>query len=762
VEANWLEGERLDADYWARNLRQPVQFARAISVALAEKHRLFLEVGPHPLLSADIEQGLSQHHEQGWVLPSLRREMDARRCLLQSLSELYLRGCRVDFEALHPQGGRVVPLPGYPWQRQRYWVQSEGRTAPPSVPEVPDDWYYEVAWVEPAAALRAVPPLPKGQHILILADRGGVGTKLAAALTAAGMTTRLLFADHASELPLELAKHLQLGFQHLVHLFTLDLPSIDGLSGQELVSADERLGCGSVLRCLPQLAAAEAGDERRGRRPRLWLVTRGAVPAEGRGGALFGAPLWGLGRVLAQEHPELWGGLLDLDPAPAHEEAMVRQLASTFLAAELDEEDQVALRGDKRLCARMARSLPPPPATFVLRGDVTYLVTGGLGNLGLQLARWLIERGARHLLLISRTPLEDPSSSRRRAVEALRALGAEVRVQSLDVADAEALRTALATLSRPLAGILHAAGDGNFQPLLGPSSPAALLAAFRAKVAGAWHLHQLTRALALDFFVMFSSAAAVLGGRTQGHYAAANQFLDALVYARRAQGLTATSINWGLWADGGIGGAALAQKLSAGGLRPMATETALAALERIVADDRPQQLVAAIDWSCFRAVYETRARRQLLAELGEERRPESHAQPRLRQQLAAASFIEAQRLLLDFISRQVRRVLGFSKNSELRADRGFFELGMDSTLAAQLMTALGEALGERLPTMLVFEHPSIARLSSCLVHKLGITPAGGAATKSRPQSTVAAHLLDDSDAEEELATKLAAKLAKPL
>ena len=197
-----------------------------------------------------------------------------------------------------------------------------------------------------------------------------------------------------------------------------------------------------------------------------------------------------------------------------------------------------------------------------LSAEGSYLVTGGLGALGLLVARWLVERGARHLVLTSRHGLPDraawggeqPAEVRARiaAVEALEAQGVRVTAAAVDVADAGEMTALLAAIDPPLRGVVHAAGVGPVRPLA-ETDETLLESVLRPKVAGSWLLHRLLQGRPLDLFVLFSSGAAVWGGHGQGAYAAANAFLDGLAHQRRAQSLPALSIAWGLWAEGGMG-----------------------------------------------------------------------------------------------------------------------------------------------------------------------------------------------------------------
>ena len=312
------------------------------------------------------------------------------------------------------------------------------------------------------------------------------------------------------------------------------------------------------------------------------------------------SPLWGLGRVIAQEHPTFWGGLVDLDPEASPRDADAHQLWEEI--SQTDGEDQLAFRQGRRYVGRLVRHRPSAtPATPVQwRTDGSYLISGGLGDLGLLVARWMVEQGARRLILLGRTRLpprsnwnsvETGSRLARQitAIRELESLGACVHLASVDVADEGELSSFLDEFRAegwpPIRGVVHAAGvlqDG----LLVQLDAAALNTVLRPKVMGGWLLHRLLQDDTLDFFILFSSAGSVLGQPGQGNYAAANAFLDALAHHRRAQGRPALSVDWGAWAGEGfadsVGGKRLAARLALLGISSIAPEQALEMLGRLL------------------------------------------------------------------------------------------------------------------------------------------------------------------------------------
>jgi myxalamid-type polyketide synthase MxaE and MxaD len=389
-------------------------------------------------------------------------------------------------------------------------------------------------------------------------------------------------------------------------------------------------------------------------------------------------------------------------------------------------EDQVALRGAARYVPRLTRLHDlPAERSPVISADATYLVTGGLGDLGPRIARWLIRRGARSLVLTSRTalpdrsggsgPLDERARRRTETVEALQALGAEIEVVACDAGDEAAMRALIERLlkrERPLRGIIHAAGQSFLKPCI-ELDRAALEAAWSAKAAGGLAIHRAVQGAPLDFVVYFSSAAAVWGSAGLAHYAAANRLLDALAVAGRRRGLPALSINWARW---GTAIAELEAYFDRIGLEVMEEGAALEAMETLLAAGKANAVVAAVDWERFRAVYSARRRRPLLDELESGPPARTEPQPAVDWREALASILPSERRawLLDRVRTEVGRTIGLASPAGLDPEQGFFDLGMDSLMAVELKKRLESATGRSLATSLTFDYPTVAALTGYL------------------------------------------------
>lgn len=797
-------GLELEALYWGRNLREPVLFSTAVQRLLEDGHDIFLEISPHPILLSAIQQAMHHFAQEGAVLPSARREEDDHTVMLGSLGALYALGYPVDWSRTYPAGGRCVRLPFYPWQRERYWLETGPAAGVLSAGPLPDgslrvarsdrlagddlqhaaeenvdDWLYEVQWQlqERLAAPRASEPsLPASpRRWLIFTDSSGVGEALAARLSAQGESGILVArggsyehtdGEHFRIRP-DRPEDLRQLFEALVsdqtlcrgivHLWSLDI-SLPEEATEASVAAVQTLGCGSVLTLVQELAQAQWLDL-----PRLWLVTRGAQAAEEEPLplAVAQAPLWGLGRVMAQEHRVLWGGLVDLEPRVSLDDAAARQLWEEI--SRPDGEDQLAFRQGRRYVARLVRkrhsAMQRPPVRW--RPDGSYLITGGLGELGLLVARWMVRRGARRLILLGRTRLpprsiwssvETGSRSAHQiaAIRELESLGASVHLAAVDVADEGQLSAFLNEFRAegwpPIRGVVHAAGvlqDG----LLTQLDTAALNAVLRPKMVGAWLLHRLLADAPLDFFVVFSSAGSLLGQPGQGNYAAANAFLDALAHHRRAQGQPALSINWGAWAGLGFadtpGGRRLAKHLALVGIGSLAPELALKVLERLLRRGSTQVAVVPVNWAQYLQFHPAGTDPPLLSQLAraEAAIPSQAGHPgEQRDTVLAAKPMERQQLLQSYLSEQVARVLGLPA-SQLDVEQPLSNLGLDSLMAVVLKNRIAVDLGVNVPMVKFLQGISVAEAATQVLEQL----TAEAAVPSMPVAAVKAPLPEDLD-----------------
>ncbi|MCD0449076.1 SDR family NAD(P)-dependent oxidoreductase [Actinocorallia sp. API 0066] len=577
---------------------------------------------------------------------------------VSALAEAFVLGAKADFTPTLRGRGRTVPLPTYPFQRSRYWWNSQGSAGPPAEGDAPA--LFHVAWTR-------------------------VGTPGAGPRTATVTRAQDLAAVAAGAVPVL-------------------LPEDGGASPDPTSSgAPPVLARAAVNRVLDVLRAFLAEPGGRGRR--LVVATRGAVAvADGESVDPVGSAVWGAVRAAQREHPGRFA-LVDLDE---YTEASLAVAASA-------EEPETAVRSGAVWAPRLRRAgLAEAPGRLDPGGTV--LITGGTGALGGLVARHVVvAHGVRSVLLASRRGEAAPGAAELRAE--LRALGARVDLAACDVGVRDQARALLDRVPHdaPLTAVIHTAGVLD-DAAVGAMDADRVDRVFRAKADAAMWLDELTRGLRLDAFVLFSSVAGVLGTAGQANYAAANAFLDGIAHARRARGLPATSLAWGLWdVEGGMGGRlgkAELDRLSRTGLRPVAGADCLRLLDSALgqgARDHAVLLPIALDLPVLRGQADAGRSQAVFGELVPPRRPKSVP-------TGAAPVRPGD--LLDLVRAEATAVLGRDGTEPIGVEQSFESAGIDSITALELQERLSEATGVDLVETLVFDHPTPAAVAAHLRARL--------------------------------------------
>ncbi|WP_416906078.1 type I polyketide synthase [Micromonospora echinospora] len=739
-------------DYWVRHVREAVRFGDAVATLHGLGVATVLEVGPDATLTAmaaDTPADRTVH-----LVPVLRRDQSETVALVTALARLHVTGTAVDWTGWFTQHGqqpRTVDLPTYAFHHRRYWLNASTRTrdtdggvdAPSDEafwqvienqdvetlaatlavdPEAPlgavlpalsawrrrqetestlDSWQYRVSWQ----------PLPDstrqetgGLLLLVPAEPDGTAGEWATALTTPGVRVLSVAAGTDRE---RLARELAEAYAEGQPGTVLSLLGL--ASGTHPDSASVPAGLATTV-----TLAQALGDA--GVAARLWVATRGAVAVDPRDHLVDPdqAALWGFGGVLRAEHPHRWGGLVDL---PGKADARGVRLLRRLLDGERVE-DQLALRAAGAYARRLVHAGQPvtPGRTWTPRG--TALVTGGTGALGGHVARALAAAGVDHLLLVSRRGPEAPGAAS--LAEELTALGTRVTVAACDAADRDALRDLLSTIPAdlPLTTVVHTAAvldDTLVDALTVPQMATAL----RAKVDAARNLDELTREHELSAFVLFSSLAGTMGGPGQANYAPGNAWLDALARRRRAEGLPATSVGWGLWADGGVSAGDFERRMARNGITAMDPATAVRALTRALDHDETHLVIADVDWNRVAAtagggrpdplVRDLLTAPQVTDAATADRAAGGGA---LRHRLAGLSETEQLDALRDLVRAEVATVLGHGSADQVPAERAFRDLGFTSLTAVELRNRLDAATGLTLPATLAFDHPNPTALAA--------------------------------------------------
>ncbi|MEV7020317.1 SDR family NAD(P)-dependent oxidoreductase [Streptomyces sp. NPDC093991] len=699
----------LDAGYWYRNLREPVLFADVMRRLEDSGSRTYVEIGPHPVLSLAMEQTVTD----GRVLHTLRREQPDAVQLLRSLGAAWAAGLPVAWRELLP-AAEPVALPTYAFQRQHYWLTPPASTRQTAVGR------YRIGWKPLPEPERAGPPR-NTEWLLVHEEDGNRAAEaavLAAALAGEGGSVHVVTVPSGTDEPDPLTRLSG----------AIPLPEEHPIGVVSLLGGEAAVGLLRAVASVPW-------------RARLWQLTSGAVGVGG-GDVVADcaqAELWGWSRCFALEHPDRWGGLIDL-PVGAADDVVAR--AAARLARDSGE-DQVAVRAEGAYGRRLLTVTDEPGAPRPAWPSAgTVVVTGGTEGPGRHVARWVASRGADRLVLVGAGTAE--------LCAELTEAGTPTVTVTGDITDPEALRVLLqeATGETPLAAVVHAAGAIELAPVR-QSDPAHATRVTRERCAGAEALAEVLRTDHPDArLVLLSSVAGVWGGGAHGAFAAAGAHLDALAERERAAGRPVTSVAVSPWeAEPELAGLLRGQ-----GVPVTDSGVALAALPGLLALPEPAVVLARVHWERFVPTFTAAGPRPLIGDLPEARRvldaeAEAHADrnpdaahtSKLARALAASAPAEHDRIVLTKVRATTAAVLGYAGPDDIGEAKAFRELGMDSVTAVELRNRLSAATGVRLPATLIFDHPNPTAVARLLRQELtpGLTGADDEAAGTPPRRAVA-------------------------
>ncbi len=508
-----------------------------------------------------------------------------------------------------------------------------------------------------------------------------------------------------------------------------------GASDADSLSVETQTNCTSLLNLIHALHRRGIHRIECG----LQLITTDAIAVDNHASCDAGqTKYWGMGRVIGAEQPEFRCRLIDVPSATTPAAETVRSVVDILLTETRD--NQLVVRDSGLLVPRMSkvRNRDNRPKNLNTNPDGCYLITGGLGVLGLQAAKWLSDHGAKQIVLVSR---RTPDEATRDFLNQITDRGCQVIVHSADFSSYDDVQKLFARFGadlNPLSGVIHAAGvldDG----LIGEQNWQRFETVLSPKVIGASLLHEFTKTLPLDFFVLYSSASSVLGSPGQSNYATANAFLDGLAWQRRSQGLPAVSINWGPWSAGMADDERIIKRLKLQGIVPLGVAEAHRALELILSEDIAQAVVMDIDWRRLR-IGPGGEPPAMLEGLVSARQKSQQGDSQLVSKLKQLRGNARKDLLIKTVQESMQRILSTPELPEL--DRPLIEMGLDSLMAVEFSTELQMMIGEQFiigPTML-FEHPSIDAIADHVLEMIDSELADATTTdqESPDQQVVAA------------------------
>jgi acyl transferase domain-containing protein/acyl carrier protein len=688
----------LSPDYWVRQIREPVRYADSLAATGAG---FLVEIGPDGSLTSLARTGDTP------AVALSRRDQPEPIAAITGLAELWAAGgpvTQTTLATLIPGAqvpGRVVPLPTYPFQRDRYWLApATTTTGPAPAARGAEAMMLAVEWA-PVSALTTT-----------TGDDGSTG--------ATGGPGSAVIADVAD---------LEALGQDAPEWLILDADRLAAdPSASELTRV--RVVLARVLEVLQAFTTRPAGQG-----TRLAVVVRGA------GSDPVAAAVAGLTRSAQSENP---GRILLADLAQPNPGTVAVELADLAGLAELAglaglleqaaaaDEWEIRLQDGHAEAPRLTRTADAPLAppaddtgadSTARAGDLStgsVLVTGGTGTLGSLVARHLVAvHGVRSLVLASRQGPAAPGAAQLQAD--LEAAGAQVEIVACDVADREQVEALLAGVPVPLSGVIHTAGVLD-DAVLGGLTPERLGTVLRPKADAATHLDELTRGLGLAAFVVFSSGAGVLGTPGQGNYAAANCYLDALATRRRAAGEAAVSLAWGYWAQASTITGNLTQtdmaRMTRAGMGALKAEDGMALLDRALTAQHPTLVPMVLDLAVLRR-QDGPVPGLLRALAGPQRRTAATTTiGALQATLAAMTPQDQIQHLVGLVRSEAAVILGAADRDLVRADQAFSDAGFDSLTAVELRNRLTTLTGTPLPATLVFDYPTPAALADYLLAEL--------------------------------------------
>ncbi|RVT68999.1 MULTISPECIES: type I polyketide synthase [Rhizobium/Agrobacterium group] len=722
-----VAGENVaNARYWTEHVRQPVLFHRGMIAAEQIGANLFLEIGPHPVLTPIAQAALDGLASPSQFVSSLHRNRNDEEVLAETAGRLFLGGLTIDtLTDLPDNERRFVDLPLYPFERQHHWIDPK-----------PSDrlaWHCRREWhVEKQSA----PQPPKDQAVWFI-----VGNAL-------GLAGRLA---HAIEGKSEGAK------QTAVVLSNIEKGLIggvlDGYVAGIIVAHESPKGASSgqigeaahshaaTLTHFVQ-AVQTATKHCNLARAKIWVVGQAGrtvpqkdkpIPDAARPASLVSASLHGLAMVLASEQPDLWGGDIDLSADPSDAEIAA---AVGIIFGGSGSETAYAVRGEERYVLRLSECSDVGTDCSV-DPQKTYLITGGLGALGSLVGEWLINRGARRLALLNRDVAD---GAKRRRLEALRRSGAEIEAHAVDIADqagVERILTDLSEAGHQLGGIVHTAGIVQDATLGSIEDASELERALLAKLQGTLVLDKASRRFSPDFFVCFSSVSALLGMKGQAAYVAANAAMNRIVEGRNAEGLPGVSIEWGPWAEAGMASGldeCLRKRLTDLGLLAIRNREAIERLGGLFASTGTLT-AAPILWERFAKKQYGKPPAWLTPLMNVHKNPQTanndEATDPLARLFGLVAPSERGRAIESFLRGEVAGVLGIADPDSLPMDASLNQMGFDSLATIEFRNELAKT-GIKVSLQKLVMGASIAEMAADTETQVTAALRGGKAVLTAP------------------------------
>ena len=676
-----VSGENLDAEYWTKNLRNTVQFGNAVQHALQEAQVAFIEMSPHPTLIHAMNENIQE--AKAVAIPSFVRDKNEVIEFYSNFSELHASGYPIDWKNIYPNIGAFVLLPTYAWQKERYWFDQKPEITTISATNKTDVTtnLYQFNWQE--ISINTNTP---AKNILIIGDNEAYNNIVENALKQKGRQATTLTSDAS----------LNGTSADLIVLLT-------ALSNETTSDISLEQGILPLQKIIRYLNESN-------QHPKICIITNGAfIVGQDTSAHLNAATLTGILRTLENEHEEI--NFLQID--------ISKEILSTEIAKAIEfifadnRFKEIAIRNNSTFTNAVEKIKSLPNTTKKINSEKTYIVVGGTSGLGLTTVKWLTEHQAKHIVVISRSGAKEEAQQ---LFESYTSTGIQIQDIRVDVSDKASLQNALAPLNN-IGGVFYAAGileDGAFENL----TPQQFTKILNIKSIGAWNMHELTQHSNVDFFVLYSSAAGIVGSAGQSNYNAANTYMDALAHFRKANHLAALSVDFGTIAAIGLAARQenRADRLAEQGVSAILPQNLAAYFDAVFLSEETQVMAMQIDFSKWAQYNQAVLKNHFYSKVIEQQTaPESTT----KEEHSFASAEEYKKHIKNRIKQHISSATKLN-TAKIKEEETFKSLGLDSLHALQLKNKLQDDFSLSLNVAVVWQYPTVQKLADFLAKELKV------------------------------------------
>jgi acyl transferase domain-containing protein/NAD(P)-dependent dehydrogenase (short-subunit alcohol dehydrogenase family)/acyl carrier protein len=679
-----VSGENLNAIYWTKNLRNTVQFSNAVQHALQDSQVAFIEMSPHPTLIHAIKENIQD--AKAVAIPSFARDKNEAIEFYTNLSELYASGYPIDWKNVYPNIGTFVQLPNYAWQKERYWFDQKPEinvlNHESKIDVTPN--LYQFNWQEtivnttaPAKNIVIIGDNETNNNILenILKEKGCHVTTLSSNASLVGINPDLIILHTALTNEVSFEINLEQGILPL----------------QKIIRQANNTS----------------------QHPKICVVTNGAfILQQNTSANLNAATLIGVLRTLENEHEEI--NFLQIDVTKEYTPKDIAKVAELVFAENNFKE--IAIRNNSIFTNVIEKIKSLPETTKRINSDKTYLVIGGTSGLGLTTVKWLAEHHAKSIAVISRSGAKEEALQ---LFESYKSSGIQIQDIRADVSDKSALQNALSEIKN-LGGVFYAAGildDGTFENLTAQQ----FIKMLYIKGVGAWYMHELTQHLALDFFVLYSSAAGIVGSAGQSNYNAANTFMDALAYFRKAKNLAALSVDFGTISDIGLAARQenRADRLAEQGVTAILSQNLAAYFDALFFSEETQIMAMQINFSKWAQFNPAVLKNHFYSKVIAQQTTTDSTTNTTKEEQRFTSVEEYKKHIKNRIKQHISAATKLNL-SKIKEEETFKSLGLDSLHALQLKNKLQDDFELSLNVAVVWQYPTVQKLTDFIAIELKI------------------------------------------